>query len=66
LPGPGGVALSWMGAAGWFYNVQYSDNLTDWHALANGSGLPGVDAVMSCTDTSNTGLPFRIYRIVAY
>ena len=36
------------------------------YALANGTGLAGVEAVMTCTDTGNTGLPLRIYRVVAY
>ncbi|MBP7828877.1 MAG: hypothetical protein KA248_03050 [Kiritimatiellae bacterium] len=66
LPGPGGVTISWMGAMGWFYTAQYTDDLMNWTNVNTGIGLPGVDSMMSCTDTNNTGLPLRIYRVVAY
>ena len=68
LPGPGGVTISWLGAPGWFYTVQYTDSLipANWLNVSGGAGLPGLEGPMSCTDTNNTGIPGRIYRVLAY
>lgn len=67
VPGPGGMTISWLGALGWFYTLEYTDTGFDpWFAVSGCALIPGIDAIMSCTDTNNMGIPSRIYRIVYY
>ncbi|HRZ11656.1 MAG TPA: hypothetical protein P5567_04285 [Kiritimatiellia bacterium] len=63
VPGPGGLVIHWTGAAGWFYAVQYSNDMVNWITLPDASALPGVDGPMSFTDTGFSGLA---YRVMAY
>ncbi|MGD9873205.1 MAG: LamG-like jellyroll fold domain-containing protein [Kiritimatiellia bacterium] len=61
-----GITINWLGAEGWFYTIQYSDDspagpYTD---LPGAIGIPGVDGPMSFVDTSADGM--RFYRILLY
>lgn len=67
LPGPGGMTISWLGALGWFYTLQYTDTgMPPWLDVSGCILIPGIDGMVSCTDTNNMGIPTRIYRIVYY
>ena len=61
------MTISWLGALGWFYTLQYTDTgMPPWLDVSGCILIPGIDGMVSCTDTNNMGIPTRIYRIVYY
>jgi Mg-chelatase subunit ChlD/sugar lactone lactonase YvrE len=65
--GPSGMVISWPGALGWFYTLQYTDTGFDpWYNVPGCVMMPGTNGVISCTDTNNFGIPTRIYRVLYY
>ena len=59
------MAMTWWGAVGWHYTLQYTDNLLNpWTNVAGNVEMSGVYRVMNCIDTNNLGIPSRIYRML--
>ncbi len=65
--GPSGMVISWPGALGWFYTLQYTDTgFAPWFDVSGCVMIRGTNGVISCTDTNNFGIPTRIYRVLYY
>lgn len=65
--GPNGMEISWPGALGWFYTLQYTDTgFPPWFDVPGCAVIRGTNGVISCTDTNNFGIPTRIYRVLYY
>jgi len=60
----GGTTLTWQGQNGFDYQVEYSDDQTNWLPDLPGSSFPDItaDQVLSFTDPAAT--PSRFYRVV--
>ena len=62
--GTNGMAMTWWGAVGWLYTLQYTDSLLiPWTNVAGSVEMKGVYRVMNCIDTNNFGIPSRLYRM---
>ena len=65
--GTNGTAMTWWGAVGWHYTLQYTDSLlTPWTNVTGHVDMKGVYRVMNCIDTNNLGIPSRLYRMRYY
>ena len=64
--GAGSNVIEWVGTSSWHYTVQSSPSLfpcADWSNLPGYVGVPGLDGMMSATDT-NGGTQRLFYRIM--
>lgn len=67
-PGPSfSFTISWFAALGWFYAIEYVNNLGDsWLPLPGFTDIAGQDSVTNCTDYSMGSVTTRFYRVIAY
>lgn len=64
----GHVTISWYGAVGWVYVLEYTDDLRnpDWQPVPGCPRQPGNNAVLGATDLTAAGVSVRFYRVAAY
>ena len=68
LPGPGSTTLEFTGDPGWTYQVEYSSDLSQWHADLPGAIISGLEQKQQVLFTDSTapgsGRFYRIARTV--
>jgi len=62
----GGPSMTWTGAVGFDYAVEYSDDLADWHADLPDSWFANIWSPTQLTFTATTNVSHRSYRLHRY